>query len=204
MRILRPAAIALGAALLLAGAVIVPLAAVPPPGPLEPKPVPAELAGMLYEECIGELAAADDEFLAPALDAESHVVVTLGRIDSDGTMIPSVLDEAQRTEIAGYNACLASYAIDIRYHGDPILTGGDQLRHYDYLARVVVPCLTTFGAETELPSRAAFEQASMLEWYLRQLEQLGFADAVEAWWACPLVPESLVAVAYPENVPQGG
>lgn len=205
MRMLRPALIAGAVVLVLAGATALPLWAAPAPTTVGPRPVPAELADRLYRECVeGIMELADDEYLAPQLTADSHLNVTLGRIDNYGVLIPSPPDDERQPQVDEYNLCFRDYEFDPAYRGEPSLAGLDQREAYNHLMRVVVPCLETFGVDVELPSKLWFEQGNVLPWYLEQLEQLSFADAADAWWACPLVPESLSAAAFPENPPQGG
>jgi hypothetical protein len=65
--------------------------------------------------------------------------------------------------------------------------------YYGYLAGELVPCLRDHGFAVETPSRDAVRGIDVSAWYLTILlqEEAEFDHAIDAWYACPLVPSYL-------------
>ncbi len=65
--------------------------------------------------------------------------------------------------------------------------------YYGYLAGELVPCLRERGFPADLPSRDAMRGIDISAWYLTIVLQdnAEFDQAIDAWYACPLIPSYL-------------
>jgi hypothetical protein len=195
----RAAWIAAGAGLvLLAGAVVVPIATAPKTQEVEDTYlVPADLFYTLVEECQGVVPVAADETVLPnwteADDGtEQRVWLELYRVDrEDGTLAQAEPTEEQAELLGAANLCLGSYQLE-PWREPPTFDAFHRNMYYDYVADALVPCLAARGIDARIPSRTAFATLDVNVWYQSQLVGLDFPVALSTWRSCPPYPAYLV------------
>lgn len=156
--------------------------------------IPGELYGLLWEKCARDIPTEADQALLPEAvasdETRGEIRMILYRIEETGDIVQIEPSSEQEASIAEVNECLAPYEL-APWSEPPQFDAFHRNMYYDYFASVLVPCLTSRDIHAIVPSRRAFEEFDVTNWYQRRIEVLGFEDAFEIWRSCPPVPDYL-------------